>query len=165
MLLEPILICKTFAPEALEVFYGENTFLLEPYESLRTVSELRTFLPHPNIRPLIKYLDLTFKSGTVGYCNLATMAAYLYDFEHLGFNGLKSVKVVINLNQIRDFQRPVNDVQIGNVNITSERLIWHVAGDTGEKDRSLRLLYSLLHPTLDNPEELNNGSTGIFLQR
>ena len=45
MLLEPILICKTFAPEALEVFYGENTFLLEPYEPLRTVSELRTFLP------------------------------------------------------------------------------------------------------------------------
>ena len=80
---------------------------------------------------------------------MATMAAYLHDFEHLGFNSLKSVKVVINLNQVRYFQRPVNDVHVGNVNITPEGLIWHVAGDAGEKDRSLRLLHSLLHPTLD----------------
>jgi len=46
MLLEPILICKTSALEALKVFYGENTFLLKPYKSLRTVLELYTFLPH-----------------------------------------------------------------------------------------------------------------------
>ena len=41
-------------------------------------------------------------------------------------------------------------MQVGNVNInvTPKRLIWHVAGDAGE-DRSLRLLHSLLHPTLD----------------
>ena len=98
MLLELILICKTFAPEALKVFYGENTFLLKPYKSLRTILELRTFLPHLNICPLIKYLDLTFIFRIAGYCNIATIAVYLYNFEHLGFNSLKSVKVVINLN-------------------------------------------------------------------
>ena len=123
MLLEPILIYKTFALKALKVFYRENIFLLKPYKSLYIILELRTFLPHPNIRPLIKYLDLTFKFRTVRYCNLATIAVYLHNFKHLGFNGLKSIKVVINLNQIQDFQRPVNDVQISNVNIISKRLI------------------------------------------
>jgi len=98
MLLEPILIYRTFALKALKVFYGENTFLLKPYESLRTVLELCILLPHLKICPLIKYLDLTFISRIAGYCNIAIIAAYLYNFEYLGFNNLKSVKVVINLN-------------------------------------------------------------------
>jgi len=80
---------------------------------------------------------------------MATIAVYLHDFKHLGFNSLKSVKVVINLNQVRDFQRPVNNMQIGNVNIIPKRLIWHIAEDATEKDCLLRLLYSLLYPTLD----------------
>jgi len=97
MLLKLILIYRTFALEALKVFYRKNTFL-KPYKSLRTILELYTFLPHLNIRPLIKYLDLTFISRRAGYYNLATIAAYLYDFKYSGFNSLKSVKVVINLN-------------------------------------------------------------------
>ena len=110
MLLELILICKTFALEALKAFYGENTFLLKPYKSLYTILELYTFLPYLKIYSLIKYLDLTFIFRIAGYCNMATMAVYLYDFKHLGFNSLKSVKVVLNLNQVHDFQRPINDV-------------------------------------------------------
>ena len=98
MLLEPILICKTFVPEALKVFYRENTSFLKPYKSLYTISELRTFLPYLNICPLIKYLDLTFISRIARYYNMATIAVYLYNFKHLGFNSLKLVKVVINLN-------------------------------------------------------------------
>jgi len=98
MLLEPILICRTFILEALKVFYRENTFLLKPYKSLRTVLELCIFLPHLKIYPLIKYLDLTFISRIARCCNIAMIVVYLYDFKYLGFNNLKSVKVVINLN-------------------------------------------------------------------
>lgn len=103
MLLELILIYRTFTPEALKVFYRENTFLFKPYKSLHTASELCIFLPYLKIYPLIKYLDLTFISRIAGYCNMVIIAVYLCDFEYLGFSNLKLVKVVINLNQVRDF--------------------------------------------------------------
>jgi len=98
MLLEPILIYRTFVLEALKVFYRENIFLLKPYKSLYTILELYTFLPYLNICPLIKYLDLTFISRIARYCSLAIIVVYLHNFKYLGFNSLKSVKVVINLN-------------------------------------------------------------------
>ena len=98
MLLELILICRIFALEALKVFYRENTFLLKPYKFLYTILELRTFLPYLKICPLIKYLDLTFISRIARYYDIATIVVYLYNFKYLGFNSLKLVKVVINLN-------------------------------------------------------------------